>query len=124
MGMGFKAGRERERGSVGGEESRNKESDTADIIKMLRLLGRAGPSGLVRAAAQRGFNSGPATTHGSEESVSTGGTKGHQKTLFSDDSNWFLITKYLTYQACRSPFIVKNSRKMTDIAYKILRTDC
>jgi len=42
------------------------------------------------------------------------------KTVCSDDSTLLLLNKFFVYQMCRFPFFVKNVRKLTDVASKVL----
>ena len=41
------------------------------------------------------------------------------KTVFADDSTFSLVNKYLVYQMCRFPFVIKNAQKITDVFYKV-----
>jgi len=42
------------------------------------------------------------------------------KTVFSDESTFSLANKYLVYQMCRFPFLIKNARLLTNVFSKVL----
>lgn len=48
-----------------------------------------------------------------------GVSKPGEPTLYNQDSNMFLVTKYLVYQLCRFPLFVKNASKLTNGLSKI-----
>jgi hypothetical protein len=62
------------------------------------------------------------TTSSEKLSAEGKNNKGKVKTLLSEDSNLFLITKYFVYQMCRFPLFVKNCSRITNFVSKILGT--
>ena len=60
-------------------------------------------------------------TSGSNDELHAG-TKAmlKDKSVFTDESTMSLLNKYMVYQMSRFPFFVKNARKITEIASKLV----